>query len=251
MMLIMEAVKKFIPITEEEFREFIKLQNQQAELTKQELTQPPSIKPLLTAQNDQIETIFSQTLPPSKQEQRFNELTHLVKQLQTQVLAQTTLPLQPIKLPVVTEAQQHEKLPRGYQNRSKHLLQALGNEVWNENGELVVDGKPVKNSNRGTLTNFATTNWVNKYAIPPPGANEMLQLIKQKKILPTKLGNKVRKQLETNVVGVGTPKLHKNFKKMGPVVLNDDKKFSAFVKKRKTNPSNVSHTRKMNKKIVF
>ena len=233
----MEAVKKFIPITEEEYREFIKLQNQQAELTKQELIQPPAIKPLLTAQNDQIGTLFSQTLSPSKQEQRFNELTHLVKQLQAKVFAQTTLPLQPIKLPVATEARQQEKLPRGYQNRSKHLLQALGDEVWNENGELVVDGKPVENSNRGNLTNFATTNWVNKYAIPPPGANEMLQLIKQKKISPTKLGTKVRKQLETNVVGVATPKLYQAYEKMGYDVLNDDKKFNAFMnKKRKLEP---------------
>ena len=166
----MASVKKFIPITEEEYREFIKLQNQQAELTKQELAQPPAIKPLLTAQNDQIGTLFAQTLPASKQEQRFNKLSHLVKQLQAKVIAQTTLPPQPIKQPTATKEQQQEKLPRGYQNRSKHLLQALGDKVWNENGELVVDGKVIENSDRDNLTNFATTNWVNKYAVPPMGA---------------------------------------------------------------------------------
>ena len=150
-------------------------------------------------------------MPPSKQEQRFNELTHLVKQLQAKLFAQTTIPAQPIEQPTATETQQQEKLPRGYQNRSKHLLQALGDEVWNEKSELVVDGKPVENSNRGNLTNFATTNWVKKYAVPLPGANEMLQLIKQKKISPSILGTKVRKQLTTSVVGVATPKLCKNY----------------------------------------
>ena len=90
------------------------------------------------------------------------------------------------------------------------------------------------------MTNFATTNWVKKYAVPPPGANEMLQLIKQKKISPAILGTKVRQQLKTNVVGVATPKLYQAYEKMGYDVLNDDKKFSAFMKKkRKLDPSNV------------
>ena len=48
----MASVKKFIPITDEEYRQFIKLQNQQAELSKQELMQPPAIKTLLMVQND-------------------------------------------------------------------------------------------------------------------------------------------------------------------------------------------------------
>ena len=229
----MASVKKFIPITEEEYRQFIKLQNQQAELAKQELAQPPAIKPLLTAQNDQIDTIFSKTLAPSKQEQRFNELSHLVKQLQAKVIAQTTLPPQPIKQPTATKEQQQEKLPRGYQNRSRHLLHALGDEVWNEKGELVVDGKVIENSDRGDLTNFATTNWVNKYNVPPPGANEMLQLIKQKKISPTILGTKVRKQLKTNVVGFATAKLRKNYEKLGYAALNDGKQFNALMKKKR------------------
>ena len=231
----MASVKKFIPITEAEYREFIKLQNRQAELTKQELAQHPAIKPLLTTQNDQIETLFSQTLSPSKQEQRFNELTHLVKQLQTKVLAQTALPPQPIKPHVASEAQQHEKLPRTYLNRSKHLLQALGDEVWNEDGELVVGGKVIENSDRDILTKFATTNWFKKFAIPPPGANEMVQLIKQKKISPAILGTKVRQQLKkkTAVVGLATPKHYHPYEKMGYAVLNDGKKFSALMKKKR------------------
>ena len=101
----MALVKKFILITEEEYREFIKLQKPTSRINQTRINTTSSYKTSFNgAKRSNWYIIFANAIPPSKQEQRFNELTHLVKQLQAKVFAQTTLPSQPIKLPVATEA---------------------------------------------------------------------------------------------------------------------------------------------------
>jgi hypothetical protein len=65
--------------------------------------------------------------------------------------------------------------------RARGLFSQLGNNAWNEKGELVSNGSPIARSNVVELMDFATSRWKNKYhGREPLGYKEFLQMAKDK-----------------------------------------------------------------------
>ncbi len=72
-----------------------------------------------------------------------------------------------------------DTLPRTALHKGKLLLQHFKrkNFQWSNNGELVVNGAPVQNSNMTDLVHYFTRH--RQTAVPPNGAKEMAQLLQR------------------------------------------------------------------------
>jgi len=226
---------KFIPITEEQYRDFKEHQNNEAKIAEQELTRPAEMLPLVAAQNEKTRTLFTQSNSPELQEQQLAHLTTIINDLRQKVVSQQektiTPPLSdPIKL-----------FSGNRQKNAESLLSALGDDIWNEKGELVAGGSAIPNSSKEELMNFLGSNWRTKYLDNEPvGAAKLVDLVKRKNIKPKLVGVKLRRKLQ-NVPAVkqSTPSQIKGFASVGKrqrspeevgwEILNQDKKFRKFL----------------------
>ena len=70
------------------------------------------------------------------------------------------------------------------------LLNVLGSNIWNSDGELVIDGVPVPHSKRDELLDYAVSSWRTKYLHEPVGSTVFAKLIKDKHTPNKILGKK-------------------------------------------------------------
>jgi hypothetical protein len=179
---------KQIPITEEQYHAFKDQQRKEAKHAEEELARPDELLPLVAAQNEKAKTLFTSTKNPELQEQRLAHLTSIINNLKQKI------DLLDVKRPEAGPVHSVEK-PKD-QTRAEAFLAALGNDVWNDAGELVIEGNVVPNTNKEELTNFMSSNWRKKYNInKPAGAMKMFDIVKEKKISDHLLGPKIRNEM--------------------------------------------------------
>ena len=188
---------KYIPISEEDYHKFREAQNQQAKLSNDELTRPVALNHLVQVQDEKTHELLAPTdLPADVVEKRLIELRLKINNLQRQVENQG--PSQPLK-PTTHLEEPPLNVNLGnitsIRGRAKALkvLDSLGPSAWNAAGQLVVDGKPIPQSNREELMDYAVTDWTSKYALRPPvGTNYLHKLLLDKAIPSVLLNTNVR-----------------------------------------------------------
>ena len=176
--LIMSGFSKYIPVPEDEYRKFKKQQQEQIQQTQQELQQPATVAALSTAQHEKDRELFTPTTNPEMQEKRYRELVHMINELKRQIT--TTAYVPPSKPPLTFG---------NLQAKADNFLNALGPESWNENNELIYEGRAIPQSSKRELTEYAISNWKTKYSNKPPsGGEELRRLIASKNVPSTSLG---------------------------------------------------------------
>jgi hypothetical protein len=169
---------KYIPVAEEDYHAFKEQQRKEIKRVGEDLVQPAALQPLADAQKEKTRVLFDPNLDPNLQEQRFAHLTSIISDLRRKLEDQ---PAQPVAPPAKVVA------PLNLGKREGALFSALGPDIWSDDGELLIDGNVIPNSDKTELLNYAATNWSSKYSQNvPAGGKEMLDLLRQKKI-PQKL----------------------------------------------------------------
>jgi hypothetical protein len=181
---------KYIPIKEEEYHAFKEQQRKEIKHAEEEISRPSALQPLVAAQNEKTKTLFETTNNPELQEQRLAHLTSVINRLKRQVeeqgSQQNVVSFAP-SMPLATS----EKLGK----REQALFNALGNNIWNANDELVIDGAVVPNSDKNELLNYAASNWTRKYLQKAPEGGAQLRKMMRDKNIPEKLWSaKLRSQ---------------------------------------------------------
>lgn len=203
------GVSKYIPITEEEYEQFRQLKNKQAKLTQEELARPSAVHPLATAQNEKAHVLFTPTNDSEAQEQRFVQLSNIIRDLKSQLEERKAPPVQQPKPSFGNISSTN------VQKKAMALLEALGDGVWNSSNELVIDGNAIPNSNMEELMNFVTSNWRTKYQDKAPtGSSDLMNLIKAKNVPESLLGEQVRAQLKPQVKGLAVLSKRQNVKNL-------------------------------------
>ena len=202
-----DSFTKLIPVCEEEYKKFRETQNQQAKLTTDELTRPVALNHLVQVQDEKTHALLASTDKPADvMEKRLIELSHTISILTRLVENQVLSHQQPRNLPTPQEIPlkfNYDKITsiRG-RDKAQKVLDSLGPSVWNDAGELVVDGKPIPHSNREDLMNYAVTDWSTKYAVHPPvGASSLHKFLLEKAIHPTLLNSNVLHSAKREVRG--------------------------------------------------
>jgi hypothetical protein len=251
---------KYIPVTEEEYHAFKEKQRKEIKHVEEELTRPDALQPLVAAQNEKTRTLFEPTDNPELQEQRFAHLTSVINGLKRKVEEQ-------LHVPTTTPSQPQPKVAKVVPiktGREDALATALGEDVWTANGELVINGNVVPNSNKKELLKYAASNWVSKYANRMPAGGEQMRNLLREKNIPQNMwsiqlrgavnqpAEEVQSTSSSAVQGFATGKTPKKKKKMmnispavtpyrntdlerGLDLLNSGgKKFDAYMRKKKT-----------------
>lgn len=229
---------KYIPVAEEEYHAFKEQQRKEIKRVGEDLVQPDALQPLADAQKEKTRVLFDPNLDPNLQEQRFAHLTAIISDLKRKLEEQPTQPLQPVAPPVKVHA------PLNMGKREGALFSALGPDIWSGDGELLIDGEVIPNSDKTELLNYAASNWLSKYSQHVPvGGKEMLDLLHQKKI-PQKLwSNKLRAATDTpsiqGLASVATTQKKRKAEpstthKTGMDVLASGSKFKKFMNSKKT-----------------
>lgn len=184
--------EKMIPITEDEFRRFKEQERKELKQAGEDFARPAALHPLVSAQNEKTRTLFEPTSNPELQEKRFAHLTSVINGLKRKVEEQMLH---------VPNAAQPLVAPAKLLKREDNLSAALGNDMWNANDELVIDGNVIPNSDKEELLNYAATNWTTKYRdrIPEGGA-QLRHLMHEKNIPPKLWSTRLRNAVNQPVV---------------------------------------------------
>jgi hypothetical protein len=190
---------KYIPVTEDEYHEFKEHKRIQMKRMQESIANPPILGPLTHAEDQKIQTLFNPSIDPESQEKRFNDLWHTINSMRQKLATSQTLPSIPPRNPNESMVSSFNPSSLGNGNmqlRAQKLLDNLGPSVWNEKGELVVDGTPVPNSNVNELMKYAVTDWRSKFSgTQPNGSAELLSLIRASNIQPGILGRKLQAEV--------------------------------------------------------
>jgi hypothetical protein len=241
---------KYIPIKEDEYHEFKQRQRKEMKHTQEELALPNALQPLVAAQNEKTHTLLEPSADPETQEQRFAHLTSIINRLKRKVDEQQhksvqVLPSTPLVGQTLTKMGQREQA----------LANALGASVWNEHGQLIINGAAIPNSDKNELLNYAASNWTTKYLQKiPEGATQFQKLMRQQNIPKKMWAAKLRgaapgaeEEVASSSIpegfGMKTPTTQKKKKKGNPStpgfdgatyqglkLLNSGQKFNKFMK---------------------
>ena len=234
---------KYIPITETEYQKFREYKQKQAKLVQEELARPAAVLPLVEAKNEMTRTLFEKSNTPDIQEQRYKELFNIITDLKRQVEnpRELTAPEKRIKESEVPAESVPARKTRSIVDRKRALRDRLGNNIWNEQDELVLDGTPVPGSSKDTLIDYATSSWRTKYNNnTPPGGSPLLEIIREKNISPNLLGKKVQEKSQVQGFATKTSKKRRmniqqkseRKKLIGENVLANSKNFAKFLNTR-------------------
>lgn len=181
---------KYYPITEEEYHTFKELQRKQVKNIEEEMSRPDALHSLAATQNEKTRTIFNSTDNPDQQAQQISHLTTIIRGLKRQVDEQQQQQQQPQsqqQLPSIPPKQ--TTASNGMTRREKVLADALGDSIWTENGELVIDGNVIPNSKRAELLNYAGSKWTSKYLNKVPEGGVQLRNFLRERNIPQHLWN--------------------------------------------------------------
>jgi hypothetical protein len=203
------SFEKYVPITEKEFRKYQESQNKHIKNVHEELVRPPIVAPLVKSLDQKHQVLFDSSSAPEQQLKLYTSLTHMVNELKQKLDKQTVSPVQSVRTnPPEMEPQEivvPQAAPLGIPNnraeiKSQKLLNVLGASAWDEQGQLLVDGKPVANSRRSKLLEYTTTDWTKKFANkPPPGGREFVEMLKAKEIPREMLGRVAAKKVHKDL----------------------------------------------------
>jgi hypothetical protein len=247
---------KYIPLSEEEYREFKEYKYGQAKRIQASIDKPPIMAPLSHAEDQKIHTLFDPTSNPELQEKRFNDLWHSIADMRKKLTSnslkttpQSTSDPKRDNLGNPSNETFNPSLLRGRnaQTRAERLLETLGPTAWNQSGELIVNEKPIPGSNVNELMKYSITDWRTKYSEnPPKGALELRKLMKEANLKEDILGARVRAQMGSDSsslesggfavkTNTPTPKRQKPKKRAaeqrGFDIVSNKKRFDAAMKK--------------------
>jgi hypothetical protein len=204
----------YVPISETEYGKFRELKNKEAKLVKDEINRPAPLLPLVEANNEKDQVLFSSSGNAEQQEQRYLQLLNIVTGLKKKLEQQEAAPREVSQeaqgnmlLPQHQQQQQQQQrdifpniISRAARQKAKALHEMMGQDVWNMNNELVVDGSAVPGSSKEELMNYATTNWRTKYNAnkKPVGASNFLKLAKEKHAPAKLLGDQAKKSIASS-----------------------------------------------------
>lgn len=211
---VLSEPTKYIPLSEEEYREFKEYKRGQAKRIQEGINNPPILAPLSHAEDQKIHTLFTPASNPELQEKRFNDLWHSISEMRKKLSSnaaktspQSTLDPKRENLhnPIGDTFNPSLLQGRNAKSRAERLLETLGPSAWNQSGELIVNETPIPGSNVNELMKYSITDWRSKYSEnPPKGAPELLKLMKESNLKEDILGARVKAQMESDFGPMGS-----------------------------------------------